>query len=93
MLGELAGFYGADEVDDADKPMIDKDTLTAILDDLAEYCDNLDMDGMEDVSLRLKEYNYEEDLRGLIGSLIKSIGDMDTEECMSISDRIREVLT
>ena len=88
VLGELAEFYGTDDVDDADKPMIDTDILKTILDDLADYCDNLDMDGMEDVSSRLKEYNYEEDLRGLIGSLNKAIGDMDTEECMSIREQI-----
>ena len=58
------------------------------MDDLEGYCDNLDMDGMEDVCSGLKRYTYDEDLRGLIDSLIRAIGDMDTEECMTIRDRI-----
>ncbi|SCY80699.1 Hpt domain-containing protein [Lachnospiraceae bacterium XBB2008] len=88
VLEELAAAYGTGDEDDADKPLIDRDTLISIMDDLEGYCDILDMDGMEDVCSGLKRYTYEEDLRGLIDSLIRAIGDMDTEECMTIRDRI-----
>ncbi len=88
LLSDLSEYYGVEE-DDSDKSPIEAEVLGGMLDELAAACDDLDMDGMESVSDRLKQYSYDEDVRPVIDDLLKAIGDMDTDACMEIADKLR----
>jgi hypothetical protein len=85
----MAAFYPDVEEDEGDKPPIDNEALKAFMDELEEYCDNLDLDGMEEISAKLKGYSFTDELSALIDSLNKAVSDIDTDECMSIIDQIR----
>ena len=89
LLDKMAAFYPDVEEDEGDKPPIDNEALKAFMDELEEYCDNLDLDGMEEISAKLKGYSFTDELSALIDSLNKAVSDIDTDECMSIIDQIR----
>lgn len=89
LLNDMAPYYGEDNTDNSDKPMITDDKLAELLDKLEKACDELDMDEMDSVSSALKEYNYNDDVHELIDSLHKAIGNIDTEECMNIVSKLR----
>lgn len=89
LLGALSGYYGVeDEADDVDKPPAEKEVLLALTKELEAACDDLDMDVMESVSERLAGFSYDDELRPVIESLQKAIGEMDTEECTHIISRV-----
>ncbi|MBE5924657.1 MAG: response regulator [Lachnospiraceae bacterium] len=90
LLGKLSEHFDIDDEDDADKQPIDKDTLLALLGELEDACDNLDMDSMEDVDARLKAYSYDEETKQDMDTLSKAIADIDTDECMGVIGRLRE---
>jgi HPt (histidine-containing phosphotransfer) domain-containing protein len=89
LLDKMAAFYPDVEEDEGDKPPIDNEALKAFMDELEEYCDNLDLDGMEEISAKLKGYSFTDELSALIDSLNKAVSDIDTDECISIIDQIR----
>ncbi|MBR1861890.1 MAG: response regulator [Lachnospiraceae bacterium] len=89
LLGKLKEYFGEDETEDSGKPVIDAETLGRLLDELAEACDNLDSDAMDEIGERLKEYSFEEDKRGTVKALIKAIGDIDTDVCADLSEKLR----
>ena len=92
LLDDLAVYYDeGDEDDDQDKPMIDKAALTAILDELETACNDLDMDGMEDVDNRLKGFAYSEEAKELVNSIHKAISELDTEGCSEYIDKLRSL--
>ena len=89
LLEELGKYYEQAEEDAGDKPPIDNGTLTGLLNELETACDDLDLDGMEGVGTRLKEYAYEEVVREQIAALHKAIADIDTEACTEIINNLR----
>ena len=90
LLDDMAPYYGSDEDDDADKPLITSDKLNELLDQLEKACDELDMDEMDSVSSGLKEYNYDTTMKDTIDSLQKAISNIDVEECMNIVSVLRK---
>jgi CheY-like chemotaxis protein len=82
-LEALGGYYGTagSPEDEADKPLIDPDTLRELMDELKQACDDLDMDLMESVSERLAGYNYDDEKKSVIDELQQAISSMDTEKC------------
>ncbi len=91
LLIELSETYATEAADDADKPLISREELDAILDDLWKACDELDMDSMERVSNKFKKYSYEGELGGFIEDIYKAVNDIDTERCTGIITAIRGV--
>jgi CheY-like chemotaxis protein/HPt (histidine-containing phosphotransfer) domain-containing protein len=92
LLDKLAVYYDeGEEADDTDKPMMDKDTLAAILDELETACNDLDMDGMEDVDNRLKGFAYEAGAAEVVSALHKAISELDTEGCMDCIGKLRDL--
>lgn len=89
LLDKLSVYYQTEEEDSSDKPMIDKETLASLLGELETACDDLDLDGMEGISDKLKGYAYEEGIRGQIDALYKAIADVDTDGCMDIINELR----
>ena len=89
LLDKLSEFFGDTGEDAADKPLIDKDTLDSLLDELEADCDNLDLDGMENVDAKLMDYSYNEEMHDDIEALHKAIADIDTDVCMEIIQRLR----
>ncbi|MBR5361654.1 MAG: response regulator, partial [Lachnospiraceae bacterium] len=88
LLGELSIYYAPSAEETGDKPLITEQRLNELMDELVSACDDLDMDAMERVSDDLKEYSYEDDLRGLIEDLTKAVRDIDTEKCTEIIAKI-----
>ncbi|MCR5510229.1 MAG: response regulator [Lachnospiraceae bacterium] len=82
-LEALGGYYGTagNQEDEADKPLIDPDTLHGLMDELKQACDDLDMDLMESVSERLAGYSYDDEKKSVIDELQLAISSMDTEKC------------
>ena len=89
LLDDLAPYYGEPEDDDSDKPAIDRDTMLELFEKLEACCDDLDMDGMEEIAGQLKQYSYEDGLREDIAALEKAIADMETGDCVEIMNKIR----
>ncbi len=90
LLDALKEYYDSisSATDDADKPLIDADTLHDLMDELTRACDDLDMDLMESVAYRLGGYGYAEDARPLIDDLLKAISAMDTEKCEELIESL-----
>ncbi|MCR5702723.1 MAG: response regulator [Lachnospiraceae bacterium] len=91
LLDNLSMYFDDNNDDAKDKQPIDKETLLVLMDELENACDNLDMDGMEDVDARLKAYSYEGETKENIEALSKAIADIDTDECMGLIGKIRQV--
>ena len=89
LLGKLEVFFPETEEDDADKPMIGEERLNGLLDELEAACDDLDLDAMEEVGSKLKQYAFGEDRREDIEALYKAISDIDMDECVEIVHRLR----
>ncbi len=83
LIDSLKVYYGRDE-DDTAKEKIDEEHLKKLLGELAIYCDDLDMDGMEKIGDELKKYTYDDDVNSDITRLLEAIGDMDTDVCMDV---------
>ena len=92
VLDELAPFFKAEEKPVDDLPMIDKETLTGLLDELTTACDELDSDGMENVGEKLNGYYFEGPLNGYIKELQKGIRDIDTDVCAEVIEKINVLL-
>ena len=93
LLEKLGGFFGNEgDADDSntDKPLIENSVLTDLMDELSEACDNLDLDGMEEISNKLKEYEFDNLIKEYIESLHKAIADIDADECMELIEKIKQ---
>ena len=93
LLEKLGGFFGNEgDADDSntDKPLIENSVLTDLMDELSEACDNLDLDGMEEISNKLKEYEFDNLIKEYIDSLHKAIADIDADECMELIEKIKQ---
>lgn len=89
LLDKMSNYFGEADEDTGDKTLIDTQVLIHYLDELEADCDNLDLDGMESVSSKLKEYSYEEVIAGDIDIIYKAIADIDTDVCMETINKIR----
>ncbi|MBQ7558450.1 MAG: response regulator [Lachnospiraceae bacterium] len=89
ILAGLGEYYGTEDENEGDKPLIDGKTLEDLLGRLWQACDDLDMDGMDEISDRLKEYSYGDDIRERIEDLRKAVANMDSEKCMEIIDGMK----
>ncbi len=90
LLSKLSQFYeAAGEDDTREKPLISQAVLDECMSALEAACDELDLDALEEISSRLKQYSYSENLKGDISALHRAVADIDTDECMEIISRIR----
>ena len=80
-LQDLKPFFGEDEAASAQKEKIDNDTLSGLFEKLAAALDELDMDGMEEVSAKLDEYGYEGEEADICKELKEAISEMDMDAC------------
>ena len=89
ILKDLEPCFAEEEIPEKELPPIDKAALDALLDDLAEACDNLDMDTMESIKEKLEKHSYPEEIRDTIDSLCKAVDDMDTDVCTELIEKIK----
>ena len=89
LLDEMAAYYPDEEEDESDKPMIDRETLNGFLDELATCCEDLELDGMEEIGNRMKQYAYEESMQDQIKALYKAIADIDMDACEEIISQLK----
>ena len=86
-LQDLKPFFGGEEEQATAKAAIDDDTLHALFDKLTEALDELDMDGMEEVSDKLDAYAYEGEEQELYEQLKEAISEMDMDACEELMNR------
>ena len=86
LLGKLAPYFKTEEETSATE--IDTETLKELADKLNIACDNLDMDGMEEVREEMKKYSYPESVADKVKQLYKAIDNLDTDECGRLMDEI-----
>ena len=89
LLDDLSKYFPEEE-EKTDLPKIPAEELESIFAELAEACDNLDMDGMEACVERLKKYSYPEGKKELIDKLYEAIDGMDSDACMEIMNEYRK---
>ncbi|MBR1854572.1 MAG: PocR ligand-binding domain-containing protein [Lachnospiraceae bacterium] len=87
---DLKPFFGSDE-NAQDKAGIDTTTLNELFEKLAAAVDELDMDVMEEVSDKLKEYGYKGEEETLYKELIEAISEMDVDACVEIMDKWKQL--
>ncbi|MCR5303305.1 MAG: response regulator [Lachnospiraceae bacterium] len=88
ILDGLGVYYVNEDADEGDKPLIDSETLQGFIEKLKTACDELDLDGLDEIDAGLKEYSYGEDMSGKIAELRKAIANIDTEKCMEIAESL-----
>lgn len=88
---DLKPFFGGEEEDAQSKAEIDDGTLLEQFDKLAAAVDELDMDGMEEVSDKLKEYGYKGEEEKLCKELLEAISEMDVDACVEIMDKWKQL--
>ena len=90
LLDKLAQYFAEEEADEdtATGGEIDKDTLKELADKLNIACDELDMDGMEEVREQMKKYSYPESVDDEVKQLYKAIDNLDTDECIRLMNMI-----
>ena len=91
VLDQLEPYFKTEEKEHEDRPMIDKQTLTGLMEELATACDELDSDTMESVGEKLDEYEYDGTLGGYIKDLQKGIREIDTDVCLEIIEKINAI--
>ncbi len=58
--------------------------LTGLLDDMTAAMDDLDMDAMNEVIARMKEYRYDDGAKELFAQLREAVEDLDIDRCEEI---------
>lgn len=87
LLNDLADYY-PETPDVGDKPLIDDGMLKEQFDTLHNACENLDMDAMEAVGNKLRNYSYPDEIKDMVDKLLHAIDNIDTEECESLIEEI-----
>jgi len=90
-LQDLKPFFGEDEATSAQKEKIDNDTLGGLFEKLAAALDELDMDGMEEVSAKLDEYGYEGEEADICKELKEAISEMDMDACEELTAKWKDL--
>ncbi len=90
LLDGLEKYFPTEERDESQLEPIDADALMSLIDQLDERCEELDMDGMEEVMDRMNGYAYPEEVREFIKPLFDAIANIDTDACGEITAQIRE---
>ncbi len=88
LLDDLSKYFPEEEAA-TDLPEIPAEELESIFTELAEACDNLDMDGMEACVEKLKKYSYPDGKKDIIDKLYEAIDGMDGDACVEIMDEYR----
>ena len=68
-----------------------KDTLTSLLDDMLMAMDDLDMDAMNAVVARMKEYRYDDKQKGMFEQLREAVEDLDIDRCEDVIEAWRKL--
>ncbi|MBP3205452.1 MAG: PocR ligand-binding domain-containing protein [Lachnospiraceae bacterium] len=88
---DLRPFFGGEDENAESKPALDDATLKEQFEKLAVAVDELDMDGMEEVSDKLKEFGYKGEEEKLCKELLEAISEMDVDACVEIMEKWRQV--
>ena len=89
LLESLSGYFGEEETEEKELPLIEPEKLEEILEWLTDACDNLDMDEMEAVKEQLKQYAYEGELKEAMSALYQAIDAIDIDVCMEIIEQLK----
>ncbi len=90
LLSKLTKYFPdvADNAPEDSARFIDSAVLSELANKLRMACDELDMDGMEEVKERMQKYSYPEDKRDTVKELYKAIDNIDADKCIMLMDRI-----
>ena len=92
ILGRLAKYFPEETVDESSLKPMDISEMTELLDDLCDASDSLDMDSMEEVEGKIREYAIPDELKEIYEKLYKAIGDMETDQCIELAEEIKDKL-
>lgn len=92
ILGRLAKYFPEETVDESSLKPMDISEMTDLLDDLCDASDSLDMDSMEEIEGKIKEYAIPDELKEIYEKLYKAIGDMETDQCIELAEEIKDKL-
>ncbi len=87
----LSEYFGEEESSDAGIEVveIDKEAVIETLKEIIDKCEDLDIDGAEEASKKLKGYNYNQEQMAIIESISEAIDNMDIETC---SEKAEEMI-
>ena len=92
LLSDLSEYFKGDDVNKADLPVLDKKRYYDLFDELADACDNLDMDRMEAVRDEFRKHSYVDTLQPKIEELCTAIDNIDIDGCAQLMDEIRRII-
>ena len=85
-------FSGEEDEDLSDKPAADKEFLTELLESIPEIADNLDIDGLEEVTGKIRSYSYPEDQKEFTTKLKEACEDMDFDLAVMVADEWKQLI-
>ncbi len=88
LLSKLAPFFPEETATISGDKAMDPETLKVLADKLKSACDELDMDGMNEVKTQLRQYSYPLGVDDKVKQLYKAIDNVDTDECIRLMDEI-----
>ncbi len=80
----LKPYFPEEEEEGNQYGEIGDDELLNIFEDMLYAIEGLDMDGMEDVVAKLKEYSYNDEEKELLGRFSDAVDEIDVDECENI---------
>lgn len=90
LLAELSEYFPEDTTEATSEllPMANTEILSFLSDKLNKACEELDMDGMEEVKIQMQKYSYDESVMDSVKQLYKAIDNIDTDECIRLMEEI-----
>ena len=86
-LAMLKPFCAEEEKEEGQKQNIPPQQLSECFQRLSEAVDNLDMDEMEAVIEKMKEYHYEGEQQEIFGRLKEAVEEVDVEACVELMQK------
>jgi signal transduction histidine kinase/response regulator of citrate/malate metabolism len=88
LLSSMAPIFEEEKQEKKELPVLPEEVMKELLNKLSEACDNLDMDGMEEVQSELKKYDWPAEIDDHLFTLFKSIDDLDVGTCEAIIEKL-----
>jgi len=89
---ELLAPYFTEEENKEEKETITSDALIALLDELLEACDNLDMDEMENLNEKLLKNAYPEEQEAVLSELSEAVSNIDVDTIAELVNQWKAIL-
>ncbi len=89
LLDKLSKYFEEEE-DEKELMPITQEIFDELSGRLAEACDELDMDGMEEVAQDMKSYQYPDEMKENLDKLYLAIDNIDIDGCEEIMEQLKQ---